>query len=1083
MKNVTYINAGAGSGKTYTLTKILSEYLVKENGLKPSQVILTTFTELAAAEFREKARKSVLESGNTIEAAQLDSAMIGTVHSVAYRFIKKFWYLLEYGADIKTISESDASFYMNQSLSTIAADAKNANIFKAFEDYEKYFCKEGNSWNGYLRDIVESMEYYDVSDLQESKEKSIETLNDIFIEDEVDTDALRNYLKSYYNYIESANTDAAKKQREQIKPLLNFSSVFELSSLESSMMRSPVGGVKKIETKCPGFEEFRKRYNDSLLSSSHKRVIENYINALFDLAELWRNDFIKYKQENHIISYNDMEKIFLRLLTDFDEVKDYVRENYKLVMVDEFQDSNPIQIKIFNVLSEIIAENDGRSYWVGDPKQAIYAFRGADADLISSITSKFKFYNDADSHDNDDENGLGTRRLTESWRSRESLVTLVNDVFEPLFAQDGVDPNCIKLDAHFTEDNLSTPSTIYLNGSELGNAENFANALAGKVKAILDSKMKVHKGSIGEEPSEISPKDIAILCMSNDKCLGIIQALQKYDVPVSQVETELMQCVETQLLVSIMQFIQQPYNKHVIADLMKLLWGKSTEEVLKNRLEYLKDNGLIGSSSKRDASQGEQKDEWMMESEEVQSLMVFRERVKDFSITDMVRAVIYENDIIEKVARWSSKSHRAKNLSLLQNLAAEYDQRCVQMGLGASINGFINFLSTSNQDKKVKDNVSDTVKVITYHSSKGLEWPLVILTQLEDDKLSDGTFIKKNFMKVSNVVVQDGNEDPFNRKYYIHIFPNILRENSSRERVPDVIQNKITVHSLYKQLKEKQKRELKRVLYVGMTRAKDYLYTVKYKELTVLKNIGITPSDDNFYGVCAQSPEVLELVDAPEKTVSTYTEIIKASKHTQYEKRYISPSKIEKYSGFNWYNKWPETGLILESKGWSTVGFDKVGTCIHDVFAVYRYQDTNNIERVSSVIKGHGLSHVLDAHKEKIMKSAENLYKVLMEKFPQKEGDKIYREYPFQMTMLSGQILRGEMDMLWYYTNAEGEKCCVLVDYKTFPGVDLANHTKDYYPQLSAYADVLTKTGVKLTHTLIYYPVQGVIMELQKNKF
>jgi ATP-dependent exoDNAse (exonuclease V) beta subunit len=202
------------------------------------------------------------------------------------------------------------------------------------------------------------------------------------------------------------------------------------------MIRSPVGGVKKIETKCPGFEEFRKRYNDSLLSSSHKRVIENYINALFDLAELWRNDFIKYKQENHIISYNDMEKIFLRLLTDFDEVKDYVRENYKLVMVDEFQDSNPIQIKIFNVLSEIIAENDGRSYWVGDPKQAIYAFRGADADLISSITSKFKFYNDANSHDNDDENGLGTRRLTESWRSRKSLVTLVNDVFEPLFKQD-----------------------------------------------------------------------------------------------------------------------------------------------------------------------------------------------------------------------------------------------------------------------------------------------------------------------------------------------------------------------------------------------------------------------------------------------------------------------------------------------------------------------------------------------------------------------------------------------------------------------------------------------------------------------
>ena len=112
MRNVTYINAGAGSGKTYTLTKILAEKLSErdENGkslMMPSQVILTTFTELAAAEFREKARIQILEKGNFNAAAQMDSAAIGTVHSVALQFIKKFWYLLDYGADIKTISERD----------------------------------------------------------------------------------------------------------------------------------------------------------------------------------------------------------------------------------------------------------------------------------------------------------------------------------------------------------------------------------------------------------------------------------------------------------------------------------------------------------------------------------------------------------------------------------------------------------------------------------------------------------------------------------------------------------------------------------------------------------------------------------------------------------------------------------------------------------------------------------------------------------------------------------------------------------------------------------------------------------------
>ena len=67
MRNVTYINAGAGSGKTYTLTKILAEKLSKKE-VKPSEVILTTFTELAAAEFKEKARQQIL-STDTMEVA------------------------------------------------------------------------------------------------------------------------------------------------------------------------------------------------------------------------------------------------------------------------------------------------------------------------------------------------------------------------------------------------------------------------------------------------------------------------------------------------------------------------------------------------------------------------------------------------------------------------------------------------------------------------------------------------------------------------------------------------------------------------------------------------------------------------------------------------------------------------------------------------------------------------------------------------------------------------------------------------------------------------------------------------------
>ena len=114
MKNIQYINAGAGSGKTTTLTKILSEKL-GHGDYKPSEVILTTFTELAASEFREKSRERLYSDEHAGVAAQLDSATIGTVHSVALNFIKKYWYLIGVSPDMKVMSEDDLQVHISES--------------------------------------------------------------------------------------------------------------------------------------------------------------------------------------------------------------------------------------------------------------------------------------------------------------------------------------------------------------------------------------------------------------------------------------------------------------------------------------------------------------------------------------------------------------------------------------------------------------------------------------------------------------------------------------------------------------------------------------------------------------------------------------------------------------------------------------------------------------------------------------------------------------------------------------------------------------------------------------------------------
>lgn len=1086
MKNTTYINAGAGSGKTYTLTNLLAEKL--SNGeVEPSQVILTTFTELAAAEFREKARVQILDKGKLDAAAQMDSAAMGTVHSVALHFIQKFWYLLDYGADIQPISERDEDYYMNQSLARIMNETDANGKLKAQADLDNFkrfrnhfdICDSSSNpdylfWQRYLRDIVEKMEYYNVTNLQVSIDKSIETLRAVFNK-HVNSSLLPqllNYLNAYYNYvvayIPTTNKNAtAIKQRDSIKPLLNCTDVMDLLPL-SKVIESPVGGKTKIDKSCPEYSLLMSQLSQLPAAKLNLTILEPFVKSIFKLAEVWRNDYINYKKKNRLISYNDMEQLFLQLLTDEKEVQDYVSSHYRLVMVDEFQDSNPIQLKIFNRLSELVAQGGGHSYWVGDPKQAIYGFRGSDTELVNSVAQHFTFHNDGIIHPEEGPNMLGTGRLTESWRSRPQLVKLVNETFYEPFKNDGINDLLIKLEAHHKNDNVTYPPIAHFESSA-SNVEGAALDLATQVKQLLQSKMLVHNGQLDCAPSEISPRDIAVLCKTNEDAKKIVKALRGLHIPVSEPEDAIMQRIEVQLVVTLLHFLQNPSDKHVRADLMRLLWGKKTEEILKDRIdyvEYIERNNLT--------------DQW--QDDAVSELLKQSERYKHLSIPEMVRGLIYECNIPALTARWGDARIRQQNLSTLQHLADDYDEMCLQMGQGSSISGFLNYLNSNEPDKE-KDNMSDTVKVFTYHGAKGLEWPVVIMHGLHKDVLEQKEFIRKNFMRVREMVLNDNATaaDPFNKDYYIHFFPFILKQYNSD--IPAAVLDNIVIQPIHNLLLSKAASEERRLFYVGMTRAKDQLITFGYKEqYNWLINAGVVnPTIENVWGKekfkpCRLEPVALSADDdanAPEE----YSIKEKTTKHTSYEKRYLSPSKIESFSGYTTHRAWTEKGAEISSKGWGS-DYATIGSCIHDIFAVYRPgQDEANKKAALRVIGGYGLAGQLDGHVDAILRSADWLYDQLHQHFPQRDGDVIEREYPFQATLPSGQTLRGEMDLLWHYSDEYGQHCA-LVDYKTFPGINLHVHTQKHYAQLSAYSSSLKDAGFDVTHALVYYPVHGVIHEL-----
>lgn len=1070
MKNICYINAGAGSGKTFRLTQELTEYLL-EKDVHPSEVILTTFTELAASEFKEKARQAILSSTlKTNEqriqlATEMGAAAIGTVHSIALNFIQRYWYSLHLGADIQVMSPNNQDIYLNQSL----ADILTADDIVLFHNYETQFSGSEEmyglrSWQYYLREVITKMSYYQVTELSESLKRSKETLRSIFtgipwneqIKKEFD-----QLLQQKIIYLESKIN---KTNQEKIK-LIKENKRYDESYRQFTSLRKIFEKTTKTFLKSLPSDELERwdSFTSFENSESYLPFLETFVERIFDVASRWNQQYTAFKEQHHMLSYNDMELNLLDLLENNEEVRQEIRERYKLLMVDEFQDSNPIQLKIFNIISELIAENGGQTIWVGDPKQAIYSFRGADTELITSIARAFEQPNPADH--------LTCDNLPESWRSREPLVDVVNQVFTNAFTTEEF-PNrdhiCLK--AHFADDlRASALQEWQLEGK---NAEKRDNALAYQVQQLIASNLEVKPKDRKKAARTLTYKDIAILANWNDEVASISKALRRYGLPVDCTEQNILQRKEVQLVKTLLAYCTEPWNTHLRADLAYMLHDETTEELLNDRLNYLRN------------LEPEDADQWKKDETFLQPIHDLCKRIYRLSLSEIVTSVINELNLYAIIQKWGEANIRRQNLNTLIELAKTYDESCQQMGLGATIIGYLNYIETT-EIERVQDNTSNTIKVLTYHRSKGLEWPVVILCSLGTETASPQNILKKNLFGVNEHQLDDGNKDPFNRSYYIHLLPKIV---GNKNTLPATITEVLTGTQLYNQTFKKTISERKRLLYVGMTRARDYLIAAYQQDqpLKWLTEIGInSDGQSNCWGAQGHTSDLITIDSAiieenEMNTEQTYTFVQKPSERTERTEKYLSPSKLTADRDAN--NKsnaviriLDEISPVIPRSNWQDMAL--IGTCIHNIFAIYQLDNNQNQANATRVIDNFGLGETLGPIVSQIINSVTNLYHYLTAHYGPAES--IDKELPFYHEVDS-HIVHGEMDLVWNYRK-ENMLYSVLVDYKTFPGAHsiLTERTQEYIPQLKAYKQALEAGNRQVQDCLIFYAVQGSIAEVK----
>lgn len=1066
MNHVTYISAGAGSGKTYTLTTFLSELITKK-GVKPEEFILTTFTEAAAAEFKEKARAKIFECTDYEQYAQaaerLNQAMIGTVDSVSYRFVMKYWYLLGISPNLKLLDDETTKFFINQNLQNILT-AEESDFLKSFvDDFEVGYSygsdkygKNYDFWKEDVKDIMEKSKSFD-TDMSKNLKVSLEYANSLLGDwplsyDKNNTKDIMALLDEFAEVnANSPEGDQRNKRDKAIKDwrhdFSNGASYLAYQSFAKALQgRPPLADYRN----CPHFQAVLSTLSHIYDSKEVKEEIVRYIELIFDLVNRLTMKYEDYKKEHHAVDYVDIENHFLKLL-DIEEVKEDIRENFKYVFVDEFQDSSPTQVKMFEKLSAIVGRDEDDDYkitigkntfnlhnsvWVGDFKQAIYGFRGADTALTKAVADIIE------ANMKTKPKQFSMHSLDTSYRSYQQIVDKTNEIFEYSFS--GIlSPENVHLNHNRAQPvNFDSLRTWTLNGNNA--SERLVDLCDRLEKLVLKTR---------------DPSKIAVLARNKTHYEKIIDELRKRNIPVS-IETEIEpSCDEVQLIIALLRLVINPYDAYSRA-LVTFLTEKDFDagKVIDSKLDF-------SENYKKAKEKGEENlPEYLSKKTIISKFMEKKSVFSSQTIHSLVESLIIELDLFNLCRNWDSAEISDVILQALADAAGKYEELCAASAIPPTISGYIAYISDK---KNLKSGGSKNgIVFMTIHKSKGLEWDHVILLSLKSDESEIGQFIKHEVFGVSFYHKDAPSSENLYPPMIVNLFPTII---TGSHGIPQCIQDSVQLHSSrYNQQLAELTSEVRRLWYVAITRARDILTLIKE---------GRTPyAALNLIGAPSgwEAGFIEDNLKEGEKYVLTTPPVLSLNvqESKSHSKRNIQPSGYTAEKKFTPKTLYKSGHRIPFGKGESESNV--IGSCIHDIFCVLEKNKTP--EACERIIEGYELKDILN-DSAAIIKAWDNLADFLKKEY----GDAVSVAHELNFTQgFDGHIVNGSIDYI--YRTSKGT---VLIDFKTFPGKesDIINEGKhcaaNYSGQFQCYQKALEANGETVIARLVYYPVGGLVVELK----
>ena len=1045
-RNVVVV-AGAGTGKTTILVNRILNLLLREpDPVAITEIVALTFTNKAATEMKQRLGAQLLrlaEQADDIIATfrtryhltaeqvserarvaleQMEKAQIGTLHSFAAHLLR----IHPVESEIDPLFQEDDGSRFKELFHSCWDRWLDDELGAAGLQHERWRRVLAGTTLGDLQQFTASLagDFVDVDELErQCRSLTLEG-------------ALRDWVVATHGRAAALLAGQDRPKRRKVESMLAAA----VQSLALVLEEGPPGLTHLPENervimekdlgKAPaGWDEATFQEAGSIIGFAQRllTVDQSYFQEVVTLVRPFLDHVRLGFLTSGWIAFDGLLARAKTLLRDHPAIRARIKQTYRAILVDEFQDTDPVQYEIILYLGERAGTHEtswqnvdlepGKLFIVGDPKQSIYAFRRADIEAFERVVEKIRA------------GGGGVYSLVTNFRSNGAVLDVVNNVFDRLFQPtEHVQPANERLAARPQRKPEVSVSGVQLRLVTSGeDDEEFdvqaatraeAEALARWLKEELLAGSTVTDRDRREGP--LQPGHIALIFRKLTQAQIYLDALRRYDIAyITDGEKHFYRRQEIIDLVNLLRVIDNPHDTIALVGILRSPLGGMTDRDI---LALQQIEGL-------DYQQRERLAIW----NHPQAVMVRRlyERLAELHelaplrpVPDAIDLVFERLPVLELAAASLHGEQAVANLRKTRDMAETLADRP-----HLTLTGFVDLMMTrlaeqpDEAESALAEESLDAVRVLTIHKAKGLEFPVVILPGLHQGS--------KNPRKGPSI-----HHDWSSRCYSLQM--------GGRSNLGAVLVDM--------KMAAREEAEQRRLLYVGMTRARDLLVlsggqTTKPGQDTVLSLLGEAIPDEAAPSTTDQisigtsrltrviTPSMVVSRRRRQEPLSTMAPrltlgpilIRRHERQVEWEQRRTTPRRLTPSSLAGSRPEAVSPRPVTEGEAELA---RLVGVCAHAILEQWDFSRPRS--EISTVIAQTIRRHVAQNQPQLIADVMEDLA-ALFERFLSSEPYKalqratvLGREVPFVMPLGEGQIMEGVVDLIYRLDDR-----IWIADYKT----------------------------------------------------